>query len=204
MMILITNPCCCSVVDVRSQSQHATARESTQQFVVDNLRVACFRNTDNIYIKFRPLSLTYVRMDTFYITPEEFWNRFNAPEEEPQEVAIKRAKLKGPGPGTSRQPGSTSYYSDSTSFDLDSSSSSRSGTRYIIMYGRHKPGKKTKTWEDDGYLSLVGQIAYVTDMRGRLLEEPTLLGPEDLKAVEDMAELLIGKTEVQVIEEDRK
>lgn len=132
-------------------------------------------------------------MDTFYITPDEFWIRFNSEEAE-QIPTTKRARLKGP-----ENSWPESYKTESGLYETVP----KSGIRYIIMYGRHKPGKKTKTWECDGYLSLVGQMAYVTDMRGRLLEEPTLLLPEDYDAVKDLGEILVGKTEVQVVEEDR-
>lgn len=72
--------------------------------------------------------------------------------------------------------------------------------RYSILYGRQRAGKKTKVWEADGYLTLVGQVAHVCDLKGRLLEEPTLLDEADFDSVINLEELAVGKTEVQVIE----
>ena len=80
----------------------------------------------------------------------------------------------------------------------------RADARYCIMHGRQRPGKKNKVWEDDGYLTLVGPIAHLCDLKGRMLEEPTLLDDVDLETVRELGELLIGTTEVQVVELDEK
>lgn len=123
-------------------------------------------------------------MDTFYITYQEFWDRFDRdgrPEEEdkdfieePPVERVKRLKVE------------------------------EKSKRYVILYGRRKPGKKNKVWEKDGFLTLVGQMAHLSDLRGRLLEEPTLLDELELKTIQDLGELTIGDTEVQVIELDIK
>lgn len=64
-------------------------------------------------------------------------------------------------------------------------------------------GKKDKVWEGDGYLTLVDRMAHLCDLRGRMLEEPTLLDEVDHGCVVDLGELVIGNHEVQVIELDK-
>ena len=114
----------------------------------------------------------------FFISGEEFWDLFNS--KEPLATSKKKQKTK---------------HIDEHSLKRDA--------RYVIMFGRHRPGKKTKVWEDDGYLTLVGQMAYLSTCNGRMLEEPTLLDEFDMKLVKERGELLIGNTEVQIVDEDK-
>lgn len=161
-------------------------------------------------------------METFYITHEEFWDWFNRVEEphtREQDRFIRsfntnsrmRAQRTNSEDSTDgvMTTKSTSYGVKRQKIDnkprhiVETEAASRTDTRYVIMWGRHKPGKKTKVWEGDGYLSLVGQMAHLCDLRGRMLEEPTVLDEIDYKTVEDLGELMIGNTEVQVVELDK-
>lgn len=85
---------------------------------------------------------------------------------------------------------------------METEAASRIDKRYVVLYGRHRPGKKTKVWEGDGYLSLVNGIAHLCDLKGRMVEEPTLLDDVDLQLVEDQNDLMIGNTDVQIVEVD--
>lgn len=72
--------------------------------------------------------------------------------------------------------------------------------RYICLYGKHRPGKKTKVWEGDGYLSITSNdMGHLCDLRGRLLEEPTVMEEVNLESGE---EIQIGDMEVQIVELD--
>lgn len=125
-------------------------------------------------------------METFYITYDQFWDWFNREDDPPtrqlasppqQQSSSKR--LKKDHPRVITEP---------------------TNDKYIIMYCRHKPGKKHKVWEGDGYLSLSGRTAYITDLRGRLMEDPTCLDDIDFDIVKDLGELTIGNLDVQVVE----
>lgn len=132
-------------------------------------------------------------METFYITKDGFWEWFNRENDTANNKRMK-TELKSGNKSENGPPRSIA----------ETEAATRADSRYIILYGRHKPGKKSKTWEGDGYLTLVGQMAHLCDLRGRMLEEPTILDDIDYKLVEDLGELLIGNTEVQVIEVDKK
>lgn len=135
-------------------------------------------------------------METFYVTRDEFWDWFNRDDTE----TIKNPKTRTKSQFDSSNGKRLKRDQISRSIDL----SEETNSRYSIMYCRHKPGKKTKTWEGDGYLTLVNQMAHLCDLRGRMLEEPTVLDDIDYKAVEELGELVIGNTEVQVVELDKK
>ena len=158
-------------------------------------------------------------MDTFYIEPGKFWELFDKPD---IDVPL--------GGSFSDRPRNIRPYSDRQTSEVDleqpdngqnfgkrlkandkkprvlaeTEAGTRFDNRYIIMYGPHKPGKKTKTWQGDGYLTMIGQMAHVCDLKGRMLEEPTILDDIDYKSVEDMEELMIGNTEIQIIELDKR
>lgn len=87
---------------------------------------------------------------------------------------------------------------------METEAAERTDKRYVVLFGRHRPGKKTKVWEGDGYLSLVNGIAHLCDLKGRMIEEPTLLDDVDLKLVEDQSDVLIGNTDVQIVEVDEQ
>lgn len=131
-------------------------------------------------------------METFYVTYDKFWEWFDRENDSFQEEEVSYKKDLGQSEPASKR------------VKLDRIQPPSNATRYIILYGRHKPGKKNKTWECDGYLSLAGQTAHLCDLKGRMLEEPTLLDEVDYKLVTDLGELVIGNTEVQVIEIDKK
>lgn len=135
-------------------------------------------------------------METFYVTFDQFWDRFDNDEQpettyqsSPPSMARKRMKME------SNKPPRTIAEVEAVS---------KVNGRYIIMYGRHKPGKKTKVWEGDGYLTLVGQMAHLSDLRGRMLEDPIVLDDIDYGIVKDLGELVIGNTEVQVVDLDKR
>lgn len=142
-------------------------------------------------------------METFYVTPQEFWEWFDRndvsqPLSDYQATSIKT---------DTKSPRSVKRiktdHSKPIRHIIETEAAQRTDSRYVILYGPHKPGKKTKNWTGDGYLSLVGQMAHVCDLKGRMLEEPTLLDDVDLKMVEDLGELLIGSTEIQIVELDK-
>lgn len=149
-------------------------------------------------------------METFYVTYDEFWEWFNREADPPELEANRNHKARtksqfnqsndlndnpSNGKRMKRDMGPRSIGETEAAFTADA--------RYSIMYCRHKPGKKTKVWEGDGYLSLVNQMAHLCDLRGRMLEEPSLLDDIDYRAVEELGELVIGNTEVQVVELDK-
>lgn len=72
--------------------------------------------------------------------------------------------------------------------------------RYSILYGCR--GTKNKIWENDGYITLVGRMAHVCDLKGRYLEDPAPLSDIDYECVLELGQLEIGKTKIQVVEED--
>lgn len=69
------------------------------------------------------------------------------------------------------------------------------------MFGKHRPGKKSKVWEGDGYLTIINGVAHLSDERGRILEEPIILDDIDMQAVQSHSEILIGTTEVQIVDD---
>lgn len=160
-------------------------------------------------------------MDTFFIEPEKFWDLFNQPDLDSLPGSSKNTKSRGSRSNVAKQTVESSsddqiednygqsygkrMKTDETNKPrilAETEAGSRFDQRYIVLWGPYKPGKKNKVWEGDGYLTLIGQIAHLSDLRGRLLEEPTLLDDVDYKSVEEMGELMIGNTEVQIIELD--
>lgn len=135
-------------------------------------------------------------METFYISPDQFWDWFDRQELEARddEPKTKRARVEQ----QQQQQQSTKPRSI-----RETEAALRVDARYIILYGAHKPGKKNKIWSNDGYLTLVGQTAHLCDLKGRMLEEPMILDEIDLKLVQELGELTIGSTEVQVVELDK-
>jgi len=127
-------------------------------------------------------------METFYISHEQFWNWFD--EQDRIETFEPRAQLANIR--TKVQEPSKKRVKVAPPSDID--------RKYVIMYGRHRPGKKNKVWEGDGYLYMSGQMAFVSNLQGRRLEEPTLLDEEDYNEVKNLGEILIGDTEVQIVE----
>lgn len=130
-------------------------------------------------------------METFYITPEEFWDWFNRDESQDDTEILHNKPKRMKTDGKAR-------------IISETEAGSHADARYIILYGRHKPGKKTKTWEGDGYLSMVGQVAHLCDLHGRLLEDPILIDEVDHQEIERLGELTLGSTDVQVIEVDKR
>lgn len=129
-------------------------------------------------------------MEAFYITHDEFWDWFNRDYEDEVAPTNNGKRLKRE---VKEKPRSIQ----------ETEAGVRTDTRYSIMYCPHKPGKKTKVWTGDGYLSMVNRMAHLCDLRGRMLEEPTVLDDIDYRAVEELGELIIGNTEVQVVEIDK-
>lgn len=73
--------------------------------------------------------------------------------------------------------------------------------RYICMYGKHRPGKKTKVWEGDGYLSITtNNMGHLVDLKGRLLEEPLYM--EEIE-FDYGQEIRFGDMEVQILEPEK-
>lgn len=146
------------------------------------------------------------------MTYEEFWNWFNRDPSEDDKYTfdINPPKSRNKLPRENQDLGDSAtgvkrHRSEGKPRTiLETEAATRTDSRYVIMYGRPKPGKKNKVWEGDGYLSLVGQMAHLCDLKGRMLEEPTYLDDIDMKSIEDLGELTIGGTEVQVVEADKK
>lgn len=133
-------------------------------------------------------------METFYVTHDQFWDWFDREEE--QIVSNNSNQI-------TKSPSAKRLKTDNKPRTIyDTEAAVKVDARYVILYGPHKPGKKNKIWEGDGYLTLVGQTAHLCDLRGRMLEEPTILDDLDYKVIKDCGELTIGNTEVQVIELD--
>lgn len=137
-------------------------------------------------------------METFYVTPQAFWEWFDRDkdgkeDEEIQELAQRPAKRAKTDQNQSTKPVSIQ----------DTEAAIRGDSRYVVMYGPHKPGRKNKVWANDGYLTMVGEMAHLCDLRGRMVEEPTILDEIDYKAVEDMGTLIIGGTEISVVDKDK-
>lgn len=158
-------------------------------------------------------NLFRINMEAFYLTYEEFWKWFNRDPSEDDRYTFDtnqpklRSRLTRDNqfPSENQVTGIKRPRSEGKPRSiLETEAATRTDARYIIMYGRPKPGKKNKVWEGDGYLSLVGQMAHLCDLKGRMLEEPTYLDDIDLKSIEDFGELTIGGTEVQVVEADKK
>lgn len=145
-------------------------------------------------------------METFYVNSEQFWDWFNREEDppNPNETSSQNKFSRNNDQQLKSPKGKRIKTENKPKTIGDTEAADRTDARYIILYGPHKPGKKNKVWESDGYLSLVGQMAHLCDLRGRMLEEPTILDDVDLKAVAELGELTIGNTEVQVIELDRR
>lgn len=131
-------------------------------------------------------------METFYIEPTRFWELFNTKEDSIESKIVSRPP--------NRQP---KYGKRMRTCESSNPSELIGGVRYIIMWANHKPGKKKIVWEGDGYLTLVGQMAHLSDLRGRMLEDPTILDDLDCKTVKECGELLIGNTEVQIQNVDK-
>lgn len=153
-------------------------------------------------------------METFYITYEQFWDWFDRDEsqdftETDQIVGAKSRSRQEPTDGQNdfnskpNQNKRMRMENRPPKTIMETEAGSRSDARYVILYGTHKPGKKNKVWEGDGYLTLVDRMAHLCDLRGRMLEEPTLLDEVDHGCVVDLGELVIGNQEVQVIELDK-
>lgn len=154
-------------------------------------------------------------MDTFYLEPDKFWDIFHKPDVDsslststvnksrPSRLAPKKSGLESIHDDHDDSYGKRLKVEEKKPRILaETEAAIRCDSRYIIMWGPHKPGKKNKVWEGDGYLSLIGQMAHVSDLKGRLLEDPTILDDVDLRIVEDMGELMIGNTEIQIVESD--
>lgn len=134
-------------------------------------------------------------MDTFYVEIERFWDLFDQTDlvRQPPDIDDKLSfgkRMKR----DDRKPRVLAETEACSRFDK----------RYVIMWGPHKPGKKNKVWEGDGFLTMIGRMAHVSDLKGRMLEEPTILDDIDYQTVEDMGDLMIGNTEIQIIEVDKK
>lgn len=159
-------------------------------------------------------------METFYLSYDEFWDWFNrenddlilagSDQESNQRTRVRNYSDQFHKIGEKSDEFSSPKNNKRPRMDtkprhiVETEAAHRVDARYIIMYGPHKPGKKNKVWEGDGYLSLVGQIAHLCDLKGRMLEEPTYLDDIDHSIVQEMGELLIGNTEVQVVDIDKK
>lgn len=156
-------------------------------------------------------------METFFLTYDDFWNWFNRDPSEDDKYTfdVCQTKPRNKLPRSNRDQdertstgsgfGVKRHRSEGKPRNIiETEAATRTDCRYAILYGRTRPGKKNKVWEGDGYLSLVGQMAHLCDLKGKMLEEPTYLDDIDLKSIEELGELLIGETEVQVIEVDSK
>lgn len=144
-------------------------------------------------------------METFFITHEEFWQWFE--REDTQEFSESSGRSFGAKSKDLSLSTNDNFGHDGWSNNAHGNKRLKtdmrppsSGERYDILYGPHKPGKKTKIWAGDGYLTLVGQMAHLCDLRGRMLEDPVILDEIDYEAVKGLGELVVGNTEVQVIE----
>lgn len=154
-------------------------------------------------------------METFYIEPDKFWEIFNKNDDLLEPTRAMKNRYRQP---TSMERNREGYEANSSDLTenygkrikksdhkpprvlAETEAAFRSDTRYAVLWGRHKPGKKTKNWEGDGFLSFVGQMAHLSDDRGRMLEDPAILDDIDYKTVKELGEILIGDTEVQVVE----
>lgn len=136
-------------------------------------------------------------METFFVSPDQFWEWFNRPNTTDQ-------PRQNPEPTTPIKPAKRMRIDErpKPKHVNETAASNHVDNRYVIMWARPKPGKKNKTWEGDGYLYMAGQLAHLTDLKGRLLEEPTLLDHMDYQLVEEMGELTIGGLEVQIVEKE--
>lgn len=162
-------------------------------------------------------------MESFYLSHDEFWTWFNRDTSRDGQLSRQPNKLNtipssratsnilsmnrtndlrdsSDAPSNKRQKTSPAKIRHI----METEAADRTDKRYVVLYGRHRPGKKTKVWEGDGYLSLVNGVAHLCDLKGRMLEEPTLLDEIDLQLVEDQSDLLIGTTDVQIIEVDER
>lgn len=144
-------------------------------------------------------------MEPFYISHEEFWGWFNRDPSADARIFNESARVSNLKSRAKPQGLSDDLLADQPkenkrmkTIDIKSDLAKR----YAVIYGRHRPGKKSKVWEGDGFLSMIGQMAHLSDSRGRMLEEPTLLDGDDMNSVQEMRELLIGSTEVQILEPD--
>uniref|UniRef100_A0A6G1S6V8 5'-3' DNA helicase ZGRF1-like N-terminal domain-containing protein n=1 Tax=Aceria tosichella TaxID=561515 RepID=A0A6G1S6V8_9ACAR len=120
-------------------------------------------------------------MEPFCISHEEFWEWFH---KDKQTVPIAEPTVK----------------KIKTRHEQAVDISAITQKRYICLYGKHRPGKKVKVWEGDGYLSITSNnIAHLSDLRGRLLEEPEVLEEINLESGD---EIQIGDMEVQIVDLD--
>jgi len=136
-------------------------------------------------------------MEPFYLSYDEFWEWFNR-EREPKRIKTSCEPANTPTitlPSKTKKP---------VRHIADTEASIKYDSRYVIMYGKHRPSKKSKVWEGDGYLTFVNGVAHLSDLRGRILEEPTILDDVDMESVKNLGELMIGNTEVQVVDSDQK
>lgn len=127
-------------------------------------------------------------MESLFITPDEFWNWFDREKDESSSASCPVDF------------GATKIATNKKKRKIESAPCG--SKRYRILWGRHRPGKKHKVWEEDGFLSLFGTIAHVVDEKGRPIEEPTLLDDTDLEAVRNLGEIVVGNTEIQIQEEE--
>lgn len=140
--------------------------------------------------------------EALFLDPEEFWLWFDRRD--------NSLKLDGKTTTNSDLESNQSYYEINDLQQRPAKKMKREGqymdmtgadcTRYKMCWGRHRPGKKTKVWEGDGFITLIGNMAHVSNEDGRILEEPVVLDEAELEAIRDFKELLIGKTEIMVDE----
>ena len=152
------------------------------------------------------------------MTHDEFWAWFNRDQSQDQYLAkqtnrVTSTKIRHPSNTTgtdkhcdliesSDEPNNKRVKTRDSRIRhiVETEAANRVDKRYVVLYGRHRPGRITKVWEEDGYLSLVNGIAHLCDLKGRMIEEPTLLDDVDLQLVEDQSDLLIGNTNIQIVD----
>jgi hypothetical protein len=121
-------------------------------------------------------------MDPFYLSHDEFWDWFHQDKKTVStEPNVKRMKTR---------------HEKAAALDI----STTTKKRYLCLYGKHRPGKKTKVWEGDGYLSITtNNMGHLCTLQGRLLEDPVLMDQVSFKSGE---EIQIGDMEVQIVDLD--
>lgn len=120
-------------------------------------------------------------MEPFYLSHDEFWDWFHQD---------KKSVITEPGPKRLKTAHKPEVQDISTI----------TRKRFICLYGKHRPGKKTKVWEGDGYLSITtNNMGHLCDLKGRLLEDPTVMEEINLESGD---EIQIGETEVQIVDLD--
>lgn len=171
-------------------------------------------------------------MEPFYLSHDEFWDWFNRDPTLDAQISGVTKQFQGltrtrpvskSNSNQSLQSATGSQYDQTDSCEVPSASkkmktgeptkirhisetlaSERCDKRYIVMYGRHRPGKKNKIWEGDGYLTLLNGVAHLCDLKGKMVEEPTVLDEVDLQMIRDESDIIIGNTEVQIVEADTR